>query len=219
MLHRNFMDILTGIYERGMYVEEINTNGYFLRQEVLDQMKERGIRPLMKISFDGIGHHDWLRGRKGAEEDAIRAIRLCRANDFPVMIQTNVHRHNLDTLLETAKLMDSLGVWKMRIIRTSEAPRWKENAGDAALGLTEYYDRMLEFASAYMKTGCRMDVIIWQFLRLYPVSQWQLWDDSCFVPGKECRDSLPVCKGVEAWWQLLLMEIYFPVISCLAPTN
>lgn len=37
------------------------------------------------------------------------------------------------------------------------------NAGDAALGLTEYYDRMLEFASAYMKTGCRMDVIIWQF--------------------------------------------------------
>ena len=44
------------------------------------------------------------------------------------------------------------------------------NAGDAALGLTEYYDRMLEFASAYMKTGCRMDVIIWQFLRLYPVS-------------------------------------------------
>lgn len=195
MLHRNFMDILTGIYERGMYVEEINTNGYFLRQGVLDQMKERGIRPLMKISFDGIGHHDWLRGRKGAEEDAIRAIRLCRANDFPVMIQTNVHRHNLDTLLETAKLMDSLGVWKMRIIRTSEAPRWKENAGDAALGLTEYYDRMLEFASAYMKTGCRMDVIIWQFLRLYPVS-----GSYGMIPvlyrEKEYRDSLPVCKGV-----------------------
>lgn len=193
--NRNFMDILTGIYERGMYVEEINTNGYFLRQGVLDQMKERGIRPLMKISFDGIGHHDWLRGRKGAEEDAIRAIRLCRANDFPVMIQTNVHRHNLDTLLETAKLMDSLGVWKMRIIRTSEAPRWKENAGDAALGLTEYYDRMLEFASAYMKTGCRMDVIIWQFLRLYPVS-----GSYGMIPvlyrEKEYRDSLPVCKGV-----------------------
>ena len=64
MLHRNFMDILTGIYERGMYVEEINTNGYFLRQGVLDQMKERGIRPLMKISFDGIGHHDWLRDER-----------------------------------------------------------------------------------------------------------------------------------------------------------
>ena len=163
MLHRNFMDILTGIYERGMYVEEINTNGYFLGQEVLDQMKERGIRPLMKISFDGIGHHDWLRGRKGAEEDAIRSHPVCAGQMIFNDPDKCATRHNLDTLLETAKLMDSLGVWKMRIIRTSEAPRWKENAGDAALGLTEYYDRMLEFASAYMKTGCRMDVIIWQF--------------------------------------------------------
>ncbi len=80
----------------------------------------------MKISLTESDIMTGFVDEKGAEEDAIRAIRLCRANDFPVMIQTNVHRHNLDTLLETAKLMDSLGVWKMRIIRTSEAPRWKE---------------------------------------------------------------------------------------------
>ncbi|MFR7952923.1 MAG: hypothetical protein ACLU4P_05255 [Ruminococcus sp.] len=61
-----------------MYVKKrSNTNGYFLRQGVLDQMKERGIRPLMKISFDGIGHHDWLRGRKGAEEGMQSGPSVC----------------------------------------------------------------------------------------------------------------------------------------------
>ena len=115
--------------------------------------------------------------------------------------------------------MDSLGVWKMRIIRTSEAPRWKENAGDAALGLTEYYDRMLEFASAYMKTGCRMDVIIWQFFASVSCI-WQLWDDSCFVPGKGIQGfASRYARGSEAWWQLQPMEIIFPVHQLSGTTN
>lgn len=58
-------------------------------------MKNIGCDPLIKISFDGIGHHDWLRNRKGAEEDALRAIRLCIENGFRVKVQTNVHRLNI----------------------------------------------------------------------------------------------------------------------------
>lgn len=68
MLHKNFIEIIEDIHKRGMYVDELNTNGYFINQQVLDQMKEIGCMPLMKISFDGIGHHDWLRNRKGAEK-------------------------------------------------------------------------------------------------------------------------------------------------------
>ena len=58
MLHPHFMDIIRSIYKHGMYVEELNTNGFFITKEILDEMKEIGCRPLMKISFDGIGHHD-----------------------------------------------------------------------------------------------------------------------------------------------------------------
>lgn len=143
MLHKHFIEIVEGIHKRGMFVEELNTNGYFINQQILDKMKEIGCVPLMKISFDGIGHHDWLRNRKGAEKSALEAIKLCTKNGFPVKVQTNVHRNNVDSMLETAKLMDSLGVREMRIIRTTEAPRRVQNAGNATLGLTEYFDYSL----------------------------------------------------------------------------
>ncbi len=126
MLHRNFMDILTGIYEKRNVCRRDQYQRLFSQAGSVGPDEGKRNPSFNEDLFDGIGHHDWLRGRKGAEEDAIRAIRLCRANDFPVMIQTNVHRHNLDTLLETAKLYGQPWGGKMRIIRTSEAPRWKE---------------------------------------------------------------------------------------------
>ena len=194
MLHPYFIDIIRSIYEHGMYVEELNTNGFFITQNILDEMKKIGCRPLMKISFDGVGHHDWLRNREGAEENTLRAIKLCIENGFPVKAQTNVHRLNVHTMLPTAKLLDSLGVREMRIIRTSESPRWYENAGNACLDIDEYYDRMLEFLGEYIKTDCKMGIDIWQFMHLFMESK-------AYRPkGVECgigeyRDSLPVCRG------------------------
>lgn len=92
MLHKSFFEILEGIYARGMYVEELNTNGYFIDRQALDRMKAIGCIPLMKISFDGLGYHDWMRAHQGAEETALRAIRLCVENGFPVKVQTNMNR-------------------------------------------------------------------------------------------------------------------------------
>lgn len=194
MLHPHFMDIIRSIYAHGMYVEELNTNGFFLTQGILDEMKRIGCRPLMKISFDGIGHHDWLRNRKGAEEDALRAIRLCVENGFSVKAQTNVHRLNADSMLPTAKLLSEMGVSEMRIIRTTEAPRWVQNAGDACLTLEEYFDAMLDFLRAYIQTNCKMEIDVWNFVHLYPQSK--AYRPRAVECGEgEYRDSLPVCRG------------------------
>lgn len=194
MLHPHFMDIIKGIYAHGMYVEELNTNGFFLTQEILDEMKSVGCFPLMKISFDGSGYHDWLRNRQGAEEDALRAIRLCTENGFRVKAQTNVHRRNVGSMLATAQLLDSMGVSEMRIIRTTESPRWLQNAGDACLTLEEYFDQMLAFLKAYTQTDCRMAIDVWQFVRLYPQSK-MYHPHAISCEHSKYRDSLPVCRG------------------------
>lgn len=194
MLHPNFMEIVREIYARDMYVREINTNGVFITKEILDELKSIGSRPTIKISFDGIGHHDWLRNKEGAEADAIRALKLCVENGFVTKAQTNVHRLNRETILPSAKLLSSIGVDCMRIIRTTEAPRWVENAGDACLTIEEYFDSMTEFLREYVKLESSMEIDIWKFASVWP-------QNKTFRPRPiECaegeyRDSIPVCRG------------------------
>ena len=194
MAHKRFMDILREIHRRGMYVAELNTNGYFLTQEVLDEMKEIGCRPLMKISFDGVGWHDWMRNRKGAEQLTLDAMKRCLDNGFDVKAQTQVHRKNAESMMPTALMLNELGVTAMRIIRTTEVPRWQANAGDACLDMDEYYEKMLAFSEEYINSGMGMDVVIWNFLRLYPRSRsFRIVPVTC-AEG-EYRDSIPGCKG------------------------
>ena len=193
MLHKNFFDIISAIYENDMFVNELNTNGHFINKEALLKLQEIGCNPLVKISFDGIGHHDWLRNKKGAEVTALNAIKLCKEMGFRVKAQTNVHRLNVDSMIPTAKVLNSLGVEEMRIIRTTESPRWVKNAGDACLTLIEYFDAMLEFSKEYIKLGINMKIDIWQYLTLYPGSKsYTIRAKSC---SKGYRDSLPVCQG------------------------
>ena len=193
-LHPQFMDIIRAIYERDMYVDALNTNGSLIDQKMLDEFKAIGCNPQIKISFDGLGSHDWMRGRKGAEEKTLKAMELCVDNDFQVMSQTQVHRHNLEALMDTARRLDDLGVGILRLIRTTEAPRWIQNAGDSCLPIEEYYGKMLDFAGSYKDSGMKMDVIIWQFMKLHPSRRIYSLETVRCNDGN-FRSSAPVCSG------------------------
>ena len=123
MLHRHFFNILEGIYARGMYVEELNTNGYFIDQQALDRMRAMGCVPLVKISFDGIGYHDWMRAHRGAEETALRAIRLCLTR--PILFQTQ-----LCAILRASRY-GNVGIMFPMVTGPDELHRLKEALADA----------------------------------------------------------------------------------------
>lgn len=167
MLHPRFMDVLRAIYDRGMYVFTINTNGMLLTQDKLNEMRSFGCVPLMRISFDGIGWHDWMRNRKGAEQKTLDVIRLCADNGFPVCVHANIHRNNAGSFRETMHLLADMGVDRLRILRTTESPRWKQNAPDATLTIDEYYDTALALVSDYAGSGeMKMDLQIWQVIEM-----------------------------------------------------
>lgn len=194
MVHPGFMDIVREIYKRGMFLEELNTNGYFITPEILGEFADIGCAPLIKISFDGICCHDWMRNHKGAEQRTLDAIQLCIDNGFEVMAQTQVHRRNLDTLLPTAEKLNSMGVSRMRLIRTTEVSRWVENAPDSCLGIEEYYGAMLDFMSGYKNSGMKMDIVVWQFMKAQPRSKTYSLDAVLCKSG-EYKATDPVCKG------------------------
>ncbi|MCR5142925.1 MAG: radical SAM protein [Ruminococcus sp.] len=194
MLHPRFMDIVRAIYDRDMFIEELNTNGFFITQGILDEFVKIGCKPLIKISFDGIGCHDRMRGSKGAEERTLAAMELCIKNGFRVMSQTQVHRQDLDALIPTARLLNDMGVSTLRLIRTTEAPRWEKNAPHSCLSFEEYYAAMLDFMSEYKDSGMTMDVMAWQFMHACPESRSYTLDAVRCKSG-EYKPTDPICKG------------------------
>ena len=194
LVHPRFLDIVKAIYERNMHVFELNTNGILLTQGILDAFKAIGCDPLVKISYDGVGYHNWIRQHPKAEERTLEAIRLCIENGFRVKAQVQVNRKNVHIMMETAKRLAAMGVEEMRIIRTTEAPRWEKNSPNSSLGIDEYYEKMLAFAADYMKSGMRMDVDVWQLVRLHPDRRaYELVPVACNKDEFNVR--IPMCKG------------------------
>ena len=194
LVHHRFLDIIRAIYEREMFVFELNTNGLLINQNMLDTFKELGCYPLIKISFDGVGYHNWIRQHPKAEEMTLKAIELCIKNGFRVKAQVQVNRKNVGVMMETAKLLNDMGVGEMRIIRTTEAPRWEKNSPQSSLEIEEYYDAMLKFAHEYIHSDMHMDIDVWQFLRLCPDHHgYSIVPIAC--NKHEFNIRIPMCKG------------------------
>ena len=194
MLYPRFLDAVREIYKRGMVLEKLTTNGYFLTKEVLDEFKALKCSPLIKISFDGIGNHDWMRGHKGAEARTLEAFKLCVDEGFEVSSQTQVNRRTIDSIWDTMCLLDSMGVNKMRLIRTTPVPRWIKNEPDGSLPIPEYFERMLELADRYMRGDHNMAVLVWQFIRFFPKDKFYRMEDVISPCGVE-SPTQPVCAG------------------------
>lgn len=194
MLHPRFADIVRAIHARNMVLEKLTTNGFFIRGETLDLFRELNASPQIKISFDGIGYHDWMRGHKGAEQDALRALRLCADQGFRTLAQTQVNRVNIGSMRETLSLLEDMGVTSTRIIRTTPLPRWAKNAPDGSLSIEEYFESMLDLAEWTMRGEHSMNVILWRYLVLEPKEhRYSVVMDQ--RPDGSYRPTAPVCVG------------------------
>lgn len=161
MLHPHFLDIVHGIYQRGMVLEKLTTNGYFITEEVLDEFARLRCRPQIKISFDGVGHHDWMRGARGIEARTLEAFALCHDKGFRTFAQVQAFRGNLDALPETLRVLEGIGVDCARIIRTIPLERWQKNNPGGSLSAPEYFDEMLRLAERYLHGDHHMEVVMW----------------------------------------------------------
>ena len=205
MLHPDFLEIVRLIVEKGLRFYALNTNGSRITDETLDRIAALGCAPLIKISFDGIGFHDWMRDCDGAEARTLDAIRACVAKGFRVQAQTNMNRRNMGALAQTLALLDGMGVWKTRVIRTTEAPRWHAQAGDSCLTWSEYFQQSLEIVRQYCREDRRMSLNFWMFLTLnlpersYRCDKVRASGHDGFQNRYLCKTRLDVCANRELY--------------------
>ena len=174
LLHRDFMAIADAAYERGIEINELNTNGFFLTRELLHQFRQKGYDPLIKISFDGIGFHDEMRGCAGMEDAALSAIRLAVEEGFRVMVQMNFNRRNASVILPSLRMLDEMHVFETRLIRTMETPRWEKLHQGESLDWETFYNSSIELLQNYCSEDHTMGLWVWPFVKASPIDRTYL---------------------------------------------
>lgn len=140
---------------------EIVTNGTLITAGLLDSIKRMGQRPVFKISFDGAGVHDIMRGTRGTEALVTGSIRRVLAAGLTVAVTTTVDRDNLGSLAETYGLMKELGAPVWLIGRPQATGNWC--GGATALATEAMAEACLDLLRRWLADGRPFHIMLERF--------------------------------------------------------
>lgn len=160
LVRKDFLQLVDRILSHKMVIRQIYTNGWMLNERMLEEFERRGFKPEINISFDGVGWHDWMRGVPGAEEAALRAIKLSVERGFMVSIGMCLHKGNLQCLPDTVKLLDTLGVKHIKVVNVDETDLWRCHSEGKAMTRQEYVEALIPYIEWYYKEGRPFDHLV-----------------------------------------------------------
>ena len=162
----DFWEIVDCLRSRKIRIGTLYSNGALVDEKVLTEFRKRDMCPELSISFGGFGWHDWMRGIKGAEESAVRALSLCRDMGFSTDVQMCIHRGNKDDLRENILRLSELGVTGLKASDVMDTDLWRRRAEGQELSTREYFDAMIAYIPAFFEDGMPMNVTLSQIIAL-----------------------------------------------------
>ena len=172
LLREDFAAIAKLLSRRAIRVAAISTNGSLVSEGLLDTLDKLGQRPQFVLSFDGVGHHDWLRGVPGAEAAAERAIRLLTGRGFRTIATLTAHSGNVDSIVETALALSSWGASELDVSLMCDEGRWVEDEAGReyrSLSAAELAEALIAAIPAYFEAGRARGRLPLERLRLGPI--------------------------------------------------
>lgn len=154
LVRRDFWQLVDRILSHGMTIGQLYSNGWLLDETVLDQFERRGLKPEFAISFDGVGGwHDWMRGKTGAEQATLRAMKLCSERGFHVSASMCIHRGNVHTLPQTVQALKAVGVEELKVSHVDQTDLWRCHSEGNEMTWMEYLNAVLPYIDWYYRTG------------------------------------------------------------------
>ena len=189
LVRKDFMEIVDALLERDIRIITIYSNGKLVTDELLDALEQRGIHPEFNMSYDGEGHHDWLRGIPGAEKIVEEAFLRCRDRGFPTGAEMCIHNANKHTL---RKSIQNLAAWGCRSLKTnpiSDVGAWKDGGYGPSISMEELYQLYLDYIPQYYEDGMPLSLQLGGFFSAHPKKP-DRFDiplmKSCSNPEKTC---------------------------------
>ncbi|MBQ6773959.1 MAG: radical SAM protein [Synergistaceae bacterium] len=160
LVRPDFPEIVKEITRRGMKIQQFYTNGALLNDKVLDCLLGNGHNPLVIMSYDGVGWHDWLRGIPGSEKAVNEALALCKRRGVRTHVQAVFHRKNLHTMRDTVNHLAAMGCESTRLGIVNEQGDWIKNKDDNTLTMQEFIEAALEYIPLYYEDGMPIPLVI-----------------------------------------------------------
>ena len=157
-VRKDFKEIVKALSEKDIDIAMIFTNASLLNENIIDILRSSGQHPAFQLSFDGLGHHDWLRGVNGAEKQADNAFRLLQKHKIPVVAAMCIHKGNKDSLHDTAKYLAELGVNTLRVNAPQSMGVWKQYSDEYALDDDELCRVYCGYIRDYFRDGMPLDI-------------------------------------------------------------
>lgn len=153
LVRRDFEEIVKALTGYGIDIGVLFTNASLLTEDTQDMLEKYHQRPVFQLSFDGLGHHDWLRGVKGAEKQTDEAFRLLKERGYTVDTAMCIHRENRDSLRATANYLAEMNVRNLRVNAPQYLGLWKQYSEKYALTEDEVWDTYREYIADYFADG------------------------------------------------------------------
>lgn len=152
-IRKDFWQLVDQIISYKMTIGAIHTNGWLLDESVLNKFEQRGLKPDIVVSFDGIGWHDWMRGVEGAEKAALRALELCHQHGFYTSVGMCIHQGSLSTIPQTVEKLSSIGVESIKISNVEQTELWRRRNEGNDLSWSDFIEAMISYIPWYYKAG------------------------------------------------------------------
>lgn len=153
LVRKDLWQLIDRILSHKMVIGQFYTNGWLLDNDVLDEFQQRGLKPEISVSFDGVGWHDWMRQIPGSEKAALGALKLCHDRGFPTSVGMCIHRGNLHTIPQTIDALKNAGVTEVKTANVDETGLWRLHSQGNALTRQEYIEGLLPYIDWYYKAG------------------------------------------------------------------